>query len=109
MNILSRFFSEDVVTNTEGGKQTKVKTAFHLIPSIALFAVAEVLYEGSLKYETDNWKKISIEIHLGRCLQHIHAYLAGDTTENHLPHALCRLLFAAAMKLESDNLKRDYL
>jgi hypothetical protein len=98
---IQQYFSDDIIENSEGGKQTAIKTAFHLIPSIALFKIAETLYEGSLKYETDNWKKIPIDIHLGRCVQHIYAYLANDKTEDHLSHALCRLMFATAIHYEN--------
>ena len=101
-NPLTQYFTDEVIENAEGGKQTAIKTAFHLIPSIVLFKVAETLYQGSLKYETDNWKRIPIDIHLGRCVQHIYAYLGNDTTEDHLSHALCRLCFAAAMHYEKD-------
>lgn len=100
--MIEQYFSDEVVANTEGGKQTAIKTAFHLIPSIVLFKIAEVLYQGSLKYETDNWRKIPIDIHLGRSIQHIYAYLAKDKTEDHLSHALCRLMFAAAMHYDSE-------
>lgn len=95
--MIEKYFSDEVVVNADGGKQTAIKTAFHLIPSVALFKLAEVLHEGSLKYEKDNWRKIPIDIHLGRCIQHIYAHLIGDTTEDHLSHALCRLCFAVAM------------
>jgi Domain of unknown function (DUF5664) len=99
-NFLKHYFTDEVVENADGGKQTAIKTAFHLIPSIVLFKIAETLHQGSLKYETDNWKLIPIDIHLGRSVQHIYAFLGGDTTEDHLSHALCRLIFAAAMHYE---------
>ena len=96
------YFSDNIVGDNTTGKQTQVRTAFHLIPSIALFKLAEILYEGSLKYDKDNWKKIDVDVHLSRCIQHIYAFLAKDKTEDHLAHALCRLVFAAALHYEAE-------
>lgn len=99
--MIEQYFTKDIEQNNEGGCQTKSKTAFHLIPAIALFNVAEVMYEGNEKYGADNWQKISIPVHIGRATQHLYAYLAGDRTEDHLSHAICRLLFAAELHYKS--------
>ncbi len=99
--MFSKYFTK-TVSDENGGKQTVSNTAFHLIPSLALFKLAEALYEGSLKYDRGNWRKISVEVHLGRCVQHIYGFLAGDRTEDHLAHALCRLAFAVALHYERE-------
>lgn len=98
---IANYFSEEITKNNEGGAQTVSKTAFHLIPTIALFRVAAVLHEGCEKYGERNWDKIPIPIHLSRAIQHLYAFISGDRTEDHLSHALCRVFFAAEMYYES--------
>jgi Domain of unknown function (DUF5664) len=56
--------------------------------------LAQVLKDGADKYGPDNWRKIGRADHLNHCLAHIFAHLAGDSGDEHLTHAACRLLFA---------------
>lgn len=84
--------------NEHGGKQSFLGYRFDLIPSESIRQIAETLYQGSLKYSDDNWKKISTKDHINHALAHIYAELRGDTTENHLAHAATRLLFAIFTK-----------
>jgi hypothetical protein len=88
--------------NEEGGKQSDIPYAFHLIDSKALFRLAKVYAEGAKKYERDNWRKISVEEHLNHAISHIYAYLAGDRQENHLEHAQCRINMAVAIMIENE-------
>lgn len=87
-----------VVTNKNGGKQSKTPYGFHLLPISALFDAAKVAKEGADKYgETfsqRNYTKIDTEDHLNHALQHIYAFLAGDKQDDHLGHAIVRLMFA---------------
>lgn len=87
-----------VVTNKNGGKQSKTPYGFHLLPISALFDAAKVAKEGADKYgETfndRNYIKIATEDHLNHALQHIYAFLAGDKQDDHLGHAIVRLMFA---------------
>jgi len=87
-----------VVTNKNGGKQSDTPYGFHLIPTSAIFDAAKVLKYGADKYgETRlqrNYTKIPSDDHINHALQHIYAYLAGDTQDDHLGHALVRLMFA---------------
>lgn len=81
--------------NKYGGKQSKTEYRLDLIPTEAIFPLAKVLKEGEEKYGSDkNWKRISTTDHLNHALIHIYAHLAGDTQDDHLSHALCRLAFA---------------
>ena len=82
------------VINESGGKQSKCEFAITQIPPLILLDVAKVLQEGSEKYGIDNQYLIPKDEHLNHALIHIFAYLAGDKTDNHLTHAICRLLFA---------------
>ena len=85
-------------TNERGGKQSATPYAFHLLPPNAIFAAAEVAKYGAGKYgETQldrNYKKIPAEEHVNHAVQHLYAYLAGDTGDDHLAHAILRAMFA---------------
>lgn len=63
-----------------------------------MFAAAEVAKYGAEKYgETfgnRNYTKISAEDHINHCIQHLYAYMAGDTSDDHLGHAIVRAMFA---------------
>ena len=85
----------ETVTNSAGGSQSKLVARFDLIPPTALFEVAVVLGEGAQKYGEDNWKLIPTNDHISHALAHLFAFLAGDTSDSHLSHAACRVLFAA--------------
>jgi hypothetical protein len=86
--------NQETVTNSQGGKQSRLDVRFDLIPALPLFKVASVLKEGATKYGEWNWKKISMVDHINHALSHIYAYLAGDKSDEHLTHAACRILFA---------------
>ena len=87
-----------VITNDNGGKQSKTPYGFHLLPISALFDAAKVAKEGADKYgetfDHRNYTKIDTEDHLNHALQHIYAFLAGDKQDDHLGHAIVRLMFA---------------
>lgn len=86
-------------TNERGGKQSHVPYRMDLIDGAALFAMAKVLAEGAEKYGANNWRAIAIEDHLNHLIIHAYAYLAGDTSDEHLAHALCRATFAQAVAI----------
>ena len=90
----------EITENESGGKQHERPYRCQAIPPKALLEVGKVRYIGYNvhKYEDDNYKKIPLEEHLGRALTHIYAYLAGDTSNEHLSHAACRILFALEME-----------
>lgn len=87
-----------VITNAAGGKQSDSPYAFHMLPTAAMFAAAEVANIGAKKYgETRldrNYTKIPADEHVGHCLQHLWAFLAGDTSDSHIAHAIVRAMFA---------------
>lgn len=91
-----------VVVNENGGKQSDTPYGFHLIPTSAIFDAAKVLKYGADKYgetfDNRNYTKISSIEHLNHALQHIYASLAGDEQDDHLGHALVRLMFAYDVK-----------
>lgn len=91
-------------TNADGGSQSHIPVRFDLIDANAMFAMAAVLHEGAGKYGEGNWRKIPIRDHLNHLLMHVNAYLAGDTTDDHLSHALCRATFALGVSLAPDTI-----
>ena len=95
------------VTNQAGGKQSDTPFAFHLLPLSSVFAAAEVAKAGADKYgETfgnRNYLKISPEDHINHCIQHLYAYLAGDSSDDHLAHAIVRAMFAYDTARERSN------
>lgn|GEM_PF-3831147 len=84
----------EIETNTQGGKQSAVGYAFHLLPVNAMFGLAGVLKEGLVKYDRDNWRKISAEEHINHMIGHALGIMAGDTSDDHFGHMLCRAAMA---------------
>jgi 5'-nucleotidase len=65
---------------------------------------------GKQSYGEWNWRRIPTSDHLNHALTHIFAYLAGDKQDDHIGHALCRLMFAQSMELtpgESERMKPE--
>lgn len=97
-----------VVINEKGGKQSESPYGFHMIPTSAIFDAARVLAYGANKYgetfEDRNYTKIPSIDHLNHALQHIFAHLAGDKQDDHLGHALVRLMFAYDMAQRENRL-----
>lgn len=75
-----------------GAKQSKSFYRCDLLPPHAILRVAEVLHHGAEKYGAWNWLPIPFDEHLNHALIHLFAFQAGDTSEDHLGHAACRLL-----------------
>lgn len=89
---------EPVVENEHGGRQSDTPYGFHLLPIDSLFAAARVAKYGADKYgetfSNRNYTKIPVEEHINHAIQHLYAHLAGDTQDEHLAHAIARVLFA---------------
>ena len=79
---------------SSGSKQSAVLARFDLLSPAGLKRLATVRGLGAIKYPVDNWKGIPVESHLNHALNHIYLFLDGDTEEDHLGHAFCRLMFA---------------
>lgn len=92
--MIDQYFTEEIITNEQGGSQSRCYTRFDLLPPVALFKVAEVLAQGAEKYGDTNWEQIPVNDHINHALNHIFGHLGDDNSEEHLSHALCRLLFA---------------
>lgn len=94
------------ITNEQGGSQSATPYAFHFLPPHAVFAAVEVAKYGAEKYKETlqerNYKKIPVEEHINHAIQHLYAYLAGDTSDDHLSHAILRAMFAYEVDHEQD-------
>lgn len=86
-------------TNDKGGKQSHLSYRCDLLPPRATLAVAEVLDHGARKYGANNWHSIPVADHVNHAMVHLFAHLAGDTQDDHLEHAACRLLMALEQHL----------
>ena len=92
-------------TNAQGGKQSKSAYRMDLIPPSVLFSLGEVLAYGATRYEENNWKKISAKDHLNHVMVHLAGWLAGDTSDDHAGHALCRMaMFYEMQRVEKLNI-----
>lgn len=91
------------VTNDQGGKQSKVLYRFDLLDPLAMFEMTNVLTVGAEKYGEDNWRKISVNEHLNHMIIHTYAYLAGDKSDDHLSHIMCRAMFAQGVEKQKVN------
>ena len=88
----------EVVTLPNGARQSRVEARFDLLDGRAMFRLARVMGYGATRYEPNNWRGIPVYDHINHALVHIFAYLAGDTQDDHLGHALCRLHMAVAVE-----------
>lgn len=95
-------------TNDQGGSQSLIPVRFDLIDAKALFEVAKVLHTGAEKYGEDNWRLISIKEHINHNIMHAYAYLAGDNSDDHLSHMVCRSIFATGVSLQERNVYEDH-
>jgi hypothetical protein len=90
-----------IETGEHGGTQSVAPSAMHLCDPRALLNLGAVFKEGAKIYPRDNWRKIPVEEHLNKAIIHILSYFAGDTQDDHLGHAQCRVHMALAVDLQN--------
>lgn len=82
------------VVNGNGAKQSITLYRADLFPPLAYLHIAAILKTGAEKYGVNNWRGIVVNDHINHALIHLAAHLAGDTQDDHLGHAACRLVMA---------------
>ena len=91
----------DLVVNKDGGAQSAIHGAPHLLPAEALLRFSQVCAIGASTYAANNWRRIPFEDHVSHALEHLFLLMDGDTSDDHLGHALTRLGFAVATEPEA--------
>ncbi len=77
-----------------------IETSLSLLPPRGVLSVGAIYKEGARTHGIDEWRKHNSQHHLDRALQHIYLHLAGDTGEDHLVNAGCRLLMCIEKNME---------
>jgi hypothetical protein len=72
----------------------------------ALCALAATLSAGRRTHRNGTWGRKSIEYHIGRARKHLDLMLVGETSEDHLSHALARLATALELRERAGNVAR---
>lgn len=82
---------------TNGGRHTHLGHNFIAFGPTALAQAAKILDEGTRTHndpDGSNWRRIPCEVHLNHALFHVNAWQRGVVGEDHLGHALVRLMMA---------------
>lgn len=89
----TQYNTTDAPTVEVGEASTSdIGARFDLIPPCSLKRVAEVFDFGAKKYGDTNWYSLPASDHYNHILGHLTAWKAGDESEDHLGHALCRIM-----------------
>lgn len=105
----------------------RAKASLSLVPSVAIFEMAQAFRDGAEKYGPYNWRKdpVSISVYLDAAFRHMELYRVGQDTASdsklkHVVHAmscfailldaeLCGTLIDDRDKMEDPSLLEDFL
>lgn len=101
--------SPDLPTETtpQGGRHSAIGVALHQLDPALMLALGKVLYSGTQKYGRNNWRDISVEDHINHALNHIWGHALGDDQDDHMVHAILRLMFAWVVDAEGGPYRAD--
>lgn len=94
------YMSNDI-EETNGGRHTRLGMDFFRLPPQSLKVAAKILHDGARSHEDEtgeNWRRIPVHVHLNHALVHLYEHLGSDLSEDHLGHALVRLLMAVEVE-----------
>jgi hypothetical protein len=63
---------------------------YHKLAQIAYDTVLQTMVDGEKTHPDDDWQEVDVYQHASRAWLHINDYYIGDTTEEHIAHALTR-------------------
>ena len=98
---------DSIDVNEKGGKQSAVSERCDLLPPRALLAAARVLAQGAAKYGEENWRLLPVKDHVNHAIRHLLLSRTDDTSEPHLEHAACRILFALDEVLRAEEAQQQ--
>ncbi len=90
------------IITEKGGKHSDSPYRVDLLDPRAILKAAAVMKKGAEKYGEENWRGNSARTHVSHLLNHAFAWLAGDRSDDHLSHAVCRAIMACAKEIEGE-------
>lgn len=100
-NIARAYILLESFLNTEEDLDSLIRAVDELTKE-PLTIVSKVLTEGLNKYPRDNWKLVDFKDHINHAMCHLYMYLHGDTQDQHIEHAICRIALAYDTYIASD-------
>jgi len=110
---------DEIITNEQGGKQSKIASKITEVPPLALIAVGNVMGNGSVKYPreedgTPNWHRIDSFSNLDHGLEHAANFSAmrnctdsltdqGESMLQELAHHAARAMMALEMFIKESS------
>jgi len=70
----------------------------YAVIAAAVRAVDGAMDDGDAHGYTDEWTRQPASEHLTHAMQHLLDHMRGDTGDNHLAHALCRVAMALSRR-----------
>jgi len=71
---------------------------YEKLAKIAYDTVLATMLEGEKQHPGNEWQTVDINTHLAHEAMHCVKYVEGDTSENHIAHALTRLAIIKEMQ-----------
>jgi len=82
-----------------GATATAVPERYDLLPVKGLRRAAIAMGRGAVVHGENNWREgIPIEVCINHAIKHVFDYQRGDTSEDHIANAICRLLMIAELE-----------